>query len=413
MTQDHVTTVTDIGWPSKPCSWTPAASCIYPNWYRISRRARAARASPSRPSALTAAEPHARRELDDHKVVGATTDASRGWLFFDLILEHAGVTLSDATTAALAELHTYHVASNLWEYVPDGVRPALRRCARAASSSRSCRTRTARSARTSRESASTARRLRAGFATTSRSRSRTRASSRSRWSEAARARRRRSTSAICTTSTSSARATPACARCCWTRPTCGPTPTARACSHSQSSSRESAWAGALRQIFDRRFSLRVSADPPFAAATPPPDAWLRSLDPGPAVLERHRAVEDRDVRACCRDRRRSSRGARTGSACPARRAASDGSSFALVHDLERLRVEHASRKSSHRARVLDGEQPIVEPHLGVDRVRGRHPVQRRLHLAAVGRVAAARRRIVRAAQLDDLAGRRPSRRRCR
>jgi len=35
------------------------------------------------------------------------------------------VSRSDATAAALAELHTYHTASNLWEYVPDNVVPAL------------------------------------------------------------------------------------------------------------------------------------------------------------------------------------------------------------------------------------------------------------------------------------------------
>jgi putative hydrolase of the HAD superfamily len=58
-------------------------------------------------------------------VIGGTTDASRGWLFFDLILAHAGIPRSDATGAALAELHTYHTASNLWEYVPPDVIPAL------------------------------------------------------------------------------------------------------------------------------------------------------------------------------------------------------------------------------------------------------------------------------------------------
>jgi HAD superfamily hydrolase (TIGR01509 family) len=77
------------------------------------------------PEALQAADPRARRELDDLKVIGATTDASRGWLFFDLILAHAGVASSEGTAAALAELHTYHTTSNLWEYVPDAVLPAL------------------------------------------------------------------------------------------------------------------------------------------------------------------------------------------------------------------------------------------------------------------------------------------------
>ena len=93
---------------------------IYPNWWRVSE-ALAKFGVRVAPEALKAADPRARRELDDLKVIGATTDASRGWLFFDLILRYAGVTPSEATAAALAELHTYHTASNLWEYVPDDV----------------------------------------------------------------------------------------------------------------------------------------------------------------------------------------------------------------------------------------------------------------------------------------------------
>ena len=97
---------------------------IYPNWWRVSE-ALAWHGVQVSPEALKAADVLARRELDDLQVIGATTDASRGWLFFDLILKHAGVTASDGTAAALAELHTYHTASNLWEYVPDAVLPAL------------------------------------------------------------------------------------------------------------------------------------------------------------------------------------------------------------------------------------------------------------------------------------------------
>jgi HAD superfamily hydrolase (TIGR01549 family) len=93
---------------------------IYPNWWRVSA-ALAKCGVRVAPEALKAADPHARRELDELKVIGATTDASRGWLFFDLILRHAGVTPSEATAAALAELHAYHTTSNLWEYVPDDV----------------------------------------------------------------------------------------------------------------------------------------------------------------------------------------------------------------------------------------------------------------------------------------------------
>ena len=98
---------------------------LYPNWWRVSD-ALAKHGVQVSPETLQASDPHARRQLDDLKVIGGTTDATRGWLFFDLILEHAGVARSEGTAAALAELHRYHTASNLWEYVPDAAVPAIR-----------------------------------------------------------------------------------------------------------------------------------------------------------------------------------------------------------------------------------------------------------------------------------------------
>jgi HAD superfamily hydrolase (TIGR01509 family) len=97
---------------------------IYPNWWRVSDTLAKHHVDVS-PEALIAADPRARRELDDMGVIGGTTDASRGWLFFDLVLAHAGIARSAATAAALTELHTYHRASNLWEYVPPDVAPTL------------------------------------------------------------------------------------------------------------------------------------------------------------------------------------------------------------------------------------------------------------------------------------------------
>jgi putative hydrolase of the HAD superfamily len=97
---------------------------LYPNWWRVSDELAKEGVSVS-PDALIHADPRARRQLDDLKVIGGTTDASRGWLFFDLVLEHAGIPRSDATAAALERLHRYHTASNLWEYVPADVPPAL------------------------------------------------------------------------------------------------------------------------------------------------------------------------------------------------------------------------------------------------------------------------------------------------
>lgn len=97
---------------------------LYPNWWRVSE-ALEKHGVAVPPDALIRADPPARRELDDMGVIGGTTDASRGWLFFDLVLAHAGVGRSEATAAALADLHAYHRSSNLWEYVPPHVGPAL------------------------------------------------------------------------------------------------------------------------------------------------------------------------------------------------------------------------------------------------------------------------------------------------
>ena len=97
---------------------------IYPNWWRVSETLAKQGVTVSA-KALIEADPRARRELDDTRTIGTTTDASRGWLFFDLVLAHAGIQRSDGTAAALADLHAYHTASNLWEYVPDYVVPAL------------------------------------------------------------------------------------------------------------------------------------------------------------------------------------------------------------------------------------------------------------------------------------------------
>jgi putative hydrolase of the HAD superfamily len=97
---------------------------MFPNWTKISE-ALARRGVTVAPAALARAEPIARKQLDDRQTIGTTTDAGRGWLFFDLILEHAGIQRSAATADALTELHAYHQANNLWELIPDDVRPAL------------------------------------------------------------------------------------------------------------------------------------------------------------------------------------------------------------------------------------------------------------------------------------------------
>jgi putative hydrolase of the HAD superfamily len=93
---------------------------VYPNWPRVAA-ALAGHAVQVDPESLAKAEPIAKRQLDVGKVIDATNDASRGWLYFNLVLEAAGVARSAGTDAALSELHAYHMTSNLWEHVPEAV----------------------------------------------------------------------------------------------------------------------------------------------------------------------------------------------------------------------------------------------------------------------------------------------------
>jgi putative hydrolase of the HAD superfamily len=98
---------------------------VFPNWQRVAA-ALSARGVQVTPDALAGAEPHAKRRLDEGRIIQTTRDHDRGWLYFDLILEEAGITPDERTGAALAELHVYHQASNLWEFMPADVLPALR-----------------------------------------------------------------------------------------------------------------------------------------------------------------------------------------------------------------------------------------------------------------------------------------------
>ena len=65
------------------------------------------------------------KALDEVSVIGTTDDRVRGWLYFDLVLQHAGVTLSDDSDAALNDLREYHRGENLWEHVEPDIVPAL------------------------------------------------------------------------------------------------------------------------------------------------------------------------------------------------------------------------------------------------------------------------------------------------
>jgi HAD superfamily hydrolase (TIGR01549 family) len=97
---------------------------VYPNWSRISD-ALARHGVHVAPDVLARAEPHAKWRIDVPQTINATNDAGRGWLYFNLIFEHAGVTVNADVEAAMDELHAYHRETNLWEFVPPAVFPAL------------------------------------------------------------------------------------------------------------------------------------------------------------------------------------------------------------------------------------------------------------------------------------------------
>lgn len=98
---------------------------VFPNWDRVSGALRE-RGVHVDPAALAAAEPHAKRQLDRTATIRVTNDEKRGWLYFEMILERAGVPLTAATGEALAELHRYHQEFNLWDFMPGDVLPSLR-----------------------------------------------------------------------------------------------------------------------------------------------------------------------------------------------------------------------------------------------------------------------------------------------
>jgi len=97
---------------------------VFPNWTRVSD-ALARRDIAVTPDALARAEFRAKRRLDLGETISATDDSQRGWLYFNLTLEEAGIPRTAATDDALAELRTYHGQENLWESVPENVVPTL------------------------------------------------------------------------------------------------------------------------------------------------------------------------------------------------------------------------------------------------------------------------------------------------
>jgi HAD superfamily hydrolase (TIGR01509 family) len=99
---------------------------VNPNFHRVAEVLRSHGVAADA-EALVRAEPHAKKELDTETSVNATNDASRGWLYFELVLKHAGIAGDEQTRAALRDLAAYHAEHNLWETVPAEVPAALAR----------------------------------------------------------------------------------------------------------------------------------------------------------------------------------------------------------------------------------------------------------------------------------------------
>ncbi len=97
---------------------------VHPNWVRVTAALRAHGVAADA-SVLAAAEPKAKYEMDAGALMTRTNDSQRGWIYFDAVLRHAGMTATDATARALADVRVYHDAHNVWEHVPDDVVPAL------------------------------------------------------------------------------------------------------------------------------------------------------------------------------------------------------------------------------------------------------------------------------------------------
>jgi putative hydrolase of the HAD superfamily len=96
----------------------------HPSWTRVAA-AMVEHGVPVTAEALARAEQKATRDIDHQSVVAGTDDRSRGWLYFNLVLKHAGIEQNAGTDAALADLREYHRTDNLWEHVEPDVAPTL------------------------------------------------------------------------------------------------------------------------------------------------------------------------------------------------------------------------------------------------------------------------------------------------
>jgi len=98
---------------------------VYPNWDRVADTF-ARHGLIVDAGVLRRVEPAARFAIDNPRA-DTITDADRGGRYFNHVLDSAHVPRGAPRSAALDEVYAYHTEHNLWEQVPDDVRPALER----------------------------------------------------------------------------------------------------------------------------------------------------------------------------------------------------------------------------------------------------------------------------------------------
>lgn len=114
-------------WLSAECLFLDAGGVlVWPNWWRMADVLRHHGVEVA-PEALAAADPVVRKKLDTPRELSGLIDQQRSSKYYEMLLSQAGVALPlwQGAQDALADLRHYHATENLWEYVPDFVRPAL------------------------------------------------------------------------------------------------------------------------------------------------------------------------------------------------------------------------------------------------------------------------------------------------
>jgi HAD superfamily hydrolase (TIGR01549 family) len=99
---------------------------ITPNWPRLSE-ALARRGIEASAAALAEAEPYVKLAIDHAPTIQATDDHRRGYVYFDQILERAGIAATRATEAAVEELVAFNDREGAWDVVTPGAVAALER----------------------------------------------------------------------------------------------------------------------------------------------------------------------------------------------------------------------------------------------------------------------------------------------